>query len=200
MPIPSSVSTLFKVRDLDDVLETTTQAELAGRAADSIREDCFKQHVAKAHNLCAWSDNTNKYTNPTAVDTYLDELWQRESDRILKQYFRNKNRGSLTLDERKQFNNKSNPFRSMKSVVRSAVVEGAALVDEEGMPLGKTALQMAIKQEKDPHLKFIDVMRKAQMLVPKLSDTDVPKLTVLMQLADDVREQILIRIKNATPF
>jgi hypothetical protein len=43
-------------------------------------------------------------------------------------------------------------------------------------------------------------MRKAQMLVPKLSDTDVPKLTVLMQLADDVREQILIRIKNATPF
>jgi hypothetical protein len=68
------------------------------------------------------------------------------------------------------------------------------------MPLGKTALAMAVKQEKDPHLKFIDLMRKAQALVSKLSDTDTAKLAVLSQLVDDVKMEVELRIKNATPF
>lgn len=195
--IPSSINPSFKRRDIEDILKTTTQAELAGRAADSVREDCFKQHVANIHELAGWSATSNKYTDMTAAEKYFKDLWEKETHRILGAYFRNKNRDVLTKAEKKDFNTKSSPFRSMKSVILGAVEHGAPLVDSEGVPYGKTALQSAIKDEKSPAQKMMTVIKSAKALANKLDD-DPATLTVILREIEELRSGVAEHLDNVT--
>lgn len=52
-----------------------------------------------------------------------------------------------------------NPYRSAKSVISNAVALGIDLLDDDGMPKGKTQLQREIKDSKEPKstdAKFTD--------------------------------------------
>lgn len=195
--IPTTVNASFKRRDIEDVLKTTTQAELAGRAADSVREDCFKQHVANVHELAGWSVTSNKYTDRAAAEKYFKDLWDKETHRILGAWFRNKSRDVLTKAEKKEFNTKSSPFRSMKSVVLGAVEHGAPLVDSEGMPFGKTALQSAIKDEKSPAQKMMTVLKSAKALANKLDD-DPATLTVILREITELQEGVAEHLETVS--
>lgn len=195
--VPTGVSSQFKRRDIEDVLRTTTQAEMAGRAADSVREDCFKQHVANVHEMAAWSGATGRYTDMAAGDTYFKTLWEKETQRILTVWFRNKSRDVLTKAEKKDFNTKSNPFRSMKSVVLGAVQHGAPLVDSEGVPLGKTSLQAAIKDEKSPGQKIMTAIKSAKSLANKLEDDPV-ELTMILREIEELRDGVREHLDNVS--
>ena len=168
--IKATVNPNFKRRPIEDVLETLTQAEMAVRASDNIREDCFKQHVANVHEDASWNSATSQYLKIEEAEAYFQRLSEMEQNRILTAYFRGKSWDSMTKQEKKDYHKKTGPFRSMKSVVIGAITAGTPLVDDEGYPLGKTALQTAIKEAKSPEGRLFELFNRIEKLIPKLPE------------------------------
>lgn len=82
-------------------------------------------------------------------------------------------------------------WRSAKSVVLAAVEAGIALVDEKGKPIGKTALEKAIKETRSPKSnveKFAIAMNTASAVFAKVDTlADVMQCKALLAvLADQV--------------
>ena len=65
-----------------------------------------------------------------------------------------------------------NPYQSAKSVILNSISEGVEMVDADGKPLGKTALQKALKEPKSAEDKVKTMLESMLKLIPQCSDPE----------------------------
>lgn len=192
------LSSAFRRRDLADVVSVTTDAEQASSAGKELLEDNFKQVVAMCHEIGDWSDTVGKYVFPSKVVEFFDGYKTMEEERIKAAYFGGRDRASLAPEQKKQFNKRLNAFTSNRSIITNAVTNGLPLLDENGFPLGKSALSTCVVNNKSPFAKYSGAINTASALAGKI---DKPgELSAALIMAENMVRAIRTKYDATVTF
>lgn len=152
---------------------------------------------------------TNAFGTLSSYAVEILTLTRKEQPEAKDEVLANVLKNAITTDENaykgeKKLTDMPVAYRSAKSVLLAAVLHGVALLDENGKPVGKTALEKAVKEAKGDSgkselAKFQSTMATASNIFAKIDTLhDIQQAKELVrQLADMVLKAEAERLPKA---